>query len=96
MVEKVSVGLMFLCTVKDIWDTLKDMYNNEKNISRVFELYEQNISRVFELYKQLFTLRIGDRSLFEYYSTLKGVLDELNVHQPLVTDLRALKEYMRN
>jgi len=41
MNEKVSVGLVFLKTAKDVWDTLKEMYSNEQNISRVVDLYER-------------------------------------------------------
>jgi len=37
---KVSAGVMFLRTAKEIWDTLKEMYVNEKNIFIVFELYK--------------------------------------------------------
>ena len=36
---------MFLTTAKDMWDTLKVMYENEMNLSRVLEIYE----RLFEL-----------------------------------------------
>jgi len=43
--EKISGSVMFLPTAKDMWDTLKIMYENEKNPSRVFEIYE----RIFEL-----------------------------------------------
>jgi len=43
--EKISGSVMFLSTMKEMWDTLKVMYGNEKNSSRVFEIYEH----VFEL-----------------------------------------------
>jgi len=43
--EKISCSVMFLATAKEMWDTLKVMYDNEKNPSRVFEIYE----RLFEL-----------------------------------------------
>jgi len=38
--EKISDGVIFLTTAKGMWDTLKVMYGNEKNPSRVFEIYE--------------------------------------------------------
>jgi len=38
--EKISYSVMFLTTAKEMWDTLKVMYENEKNPSRVFEIYE--------------------------------------------------------
>jgi len=42
--EKIS-SVMFLTTIKKMWDILRVMYENEKNPSRVFEIYE----RLFEL-----------------------------------------------
>ena len=41
MKPTVAWGVMILRLVKKIWDTLKQMYGYEKNISRVFEVYEQ-------------------------------------------------------
>jgi len=37
--EKISGSVMFLTTGKEMWYTLKVMYGNEKNPSRVFEIY---------------------------------------------------------
>ena len=45
MEEKISSSVMFLTTTKEMWDTPKVMYGNEKNLSRVFEIYEH----MFEL-----------------------------------------------
>jgi len=38
MKEKISDSVIFLTTAKKMWDTLKVMYENEKNPSRVFEI----------------------------------------------------------
>jgi len=43
--EKINGSVIFLTTIKKMWDTLKAMYGSEKNLSRVFEIYE----RMFEL-----------------------------------------------
>ena len=43
--QKISSSVMFLTTAKDMWDTLKVMYGNEKNPLKVFEIYE----RLFKL-----------------------------------------------
>ena len=43
--EKINGSVMFLTTAKEMCDTLKVMYGNEKNPSRVFEIYE----RLFKL-----------------------------------------------
>jgi len=51
------------------------MYDNEKIPSRVFEIHER-----------LFELKQGDRSVPEFYGELKGLIDELEMHQPSVTD----------
>ena len=38
--EKISSSVIFLTTVKEMWNTLMVMYGNEKNPSRIFEIYE--------------------------------------------------------
>ena len=58
------------------------MYDNEKNPSRVFEIYEH-----------LFELKQGDRSMPEFYGKLKGLIDELEMYQPSVTDVATLRGY---
>jgi len=39
--KKISISVMFLTIAKEMWDTLKVMYGNEKNPSRMFEIYEK-------------------------------------------------------
>ena len=82
--KKISSSVMFLTTVKEMWDTLNVMYANEKNPSRVFEIYER-----------LFELKQGDKSVTEFYGELKGLIDELEMHQPAVTDTATLKGIFR-
>ena len=67
--KKISGSVMFLTTAKDVWDTLKVMYGNEKNPSRVLEIYER-----------LFELKQGDRFMPEFYGKLKSLIDELEMH----------------
>lgn len=62
---------MFLKTAKKIWDTLREIYDKGKNIFRVLELY-----------KCFFTLQQGEMSVIAYYSALRGILDELDIHEP--------------
>ena len=69
---------MFLTTA--MWDTLNVMYGNEKNPSRVFEIYER-----------LFDLEQEDRSVFEFYRELKGLIDELEMYQHSITDTVILR-----
>jgi len=72
--ENISDSVIFLSTAKEMCDTLKVMYGNEKNPSKVFEIYER-----------LFELKQGDTSVSEFNGELKGLIDELEMHQPAVT-----------
>jgi len=80
--EKISGSVIFLTTAKKMWDTLKVMYGNKKNPSRVFEIYER-----------LFELKQWDKYVPEFYGELKGPIDELDMHQPVVTDAATLRVY---
>jgi len=60
---KISGNVMFFTTAKEMWNTLKVMYRNEKNPLRVFEIYEH-----------LFELKQGDKSVLESYGELKGLI----------------------
>ena len=80
--KKISDSVMFLTTAKEMWDTLNVMYGNKKNPSRVFEIYEW-----------LFELKQGDKSVAEFYREIKGLVDELETHQPVVTDAATLWGY---
>ena len=64
--EEISGSVMFLTTAKEMWNI---QYGNEKNPSRVIEIYEH-----------LFELKQGDKSVPEFYGELKGLIDELEMH----------------
>ncbi|XP_057799090.1 uncharacterized protein LOC131014928 isoform X1 [Salvia miltiorrhiza] len=70
--DSVSKNIMFLETAKAMWDTLRQMYSNDKNVSRVFELYEK-----------LFSHTQSGQTVNDYFSTLKGLADEILVYHPL-------------
>uniref|UniRef100_A0A2N9FCY0 Uncharacterized protein n=1 Tax=Fagus sylvatica TaxID=28930 RepID=A0A2N9FCY0_FAGSY len=75
-------NVSYLESSKDIWDTLHLMYSSEENITRIHKLYQD-----------MFSLQQGDRSIEEYFSLLQGMWDELNVYQPLSTDLQKQQKY---
>ena len=83
--EKISDSVIFLDTAKEMWDTLKVMYDNEKNPSSVFEIYER-----------LFELKQGDKSIAEFYEELKSLVDELEMHQSVVTNAVTLRRYRQD
>ena len=82
MDEGIARSVTMLKFAKKIWDTLRSTYGNEKNIARVCEIYEQ-----------LFTYKQGDRLVQDFYNTLRTLLNELEVYQPLVTDIFKMREY---
>ena len=53
--------------------------------------HEKNISRVFEVYEQLFTLRQGDQSLQDHFALLRALLDEFEVNQSLTADITQMR-----
>ena len=61
------------------------MYGNEKNLSRVFEIYER-----------MFKLKHEDRYVPEFYGELKSLIDVLEMHQPVVTDAATLRGYRQD
>ena len=61
------------------------MYVNEKNSSRVFEIYEH-----------LFELKQGDKSVAEFYGEPKSLVDDLEMHQPAITDATTLRGYRQD
>lgn len=80
MDEFVSKNVIFLKTAKAMWDALIQMHSNEKNVSRVFELYEK-----------LFSHTQDGQSVNDYFSTLKGIADEILVYHPLCCDATTWK-----
>jgi len=57
---------------------------------------EKNLSRVSEIYERLIDLKQGDKSVPEFYGELKALIDELEMHQPSVTDAAILREYRQD
>jgi len=51
---------------------------------------------VFEIYGYLFQLKQGDRYVLEFYDKLKGLIDELEMHQPAITDAETLRGYRQD
>jgi len=82
--EKISGSVIFLTIAKELWDILKVIYGNEKNSSRVFEIY-----------KRLFELKQGDKYVVDFYGELKGLNDELEMHRPALTDAATLRGIVR-
>uniref|UniRef100_A0A5B6ZBA8 Retrotransposon gag domain-containing protein n=1 Tax=Davidia involucrata TaxID=16924 RepID=A0A5B6ZBA8_DAVIN len=77
----VVCNVQLLKTAKQIWGSLEEMYSQEHNVSRIYELFER-----------LFNIQQGNRSLTEHYGTLKGLWEELMLYQPLSTNLEVQRQ----
>ena len=66
--EKISDSIMFLTIAKEMWDTVNVLYENKKNSSRVFKIYE----RLVKLKKR--------EVCPEFYRELKSLINELEMH----------------
>ena len=77
--EKVSGRVMFLTTGKEMWDTLKVMYGNDKNPSRVLRSMKQ-----------------GEKSVPESYGERRSLIDELEMHHPVVTNAATLRGIVKD
>jgi len=57
---------------------------------------KKNPSRVFEIYGCLFELKRGDKRVPEFYGGIKGLIDELEMHQHAVTNVATLRGYRQD
>ncbi|KAF9602472.1 hypothetical protein IFM89_028486 [Coptis chinensis] len=73
-------AVKFLDSSKKIWSSLQDSYSQEKNISHIYEIFEK-----------MFATKQAGRPLAEYYSTLKGLWEELILYQPFSGDVEVQK-----
>ena len=48
------------------------------------------------MYEDLFSLRQGDKSLKDYYSHFKGMIDELNQYHPVTNNIEVFKSSVKN
>ena len=51
---------------------------------------------MFEIHERLFELKQGDRFVHEFYGELKGLIDELKIHQHVVTDATTMREHRQD
>ena len=47
---------------------------------------------MFEIYEQFFSLQQGDQPVQDLYTSLRALIDELDIYQPIVLDAQTLKE----
>lgn len=52
---------------------------------------EKNISRIYKLSENIFMLLQRDKSASDFYYTLRGKWEELNMYHPITSDIKQLK-----
>ncbi|KAL5724121.1 hypothetical protein ACHQM5_007422 [Ranunculus cassubicifolius] len=82
MEAHIATTVEFCETSKSIWNSLNESFSHQSNVSRVYELYEQ-----------IFSMKQGDKSLPEYYSTMKNLWEQLLQHCPFTADLKVQKKH---
>ena len=80
MEPKIAEIFTFTDNAKELWESVRDMYSQQNNVSRIYQL-KKNISET----KQ------GDKPFVEYMGILKTMWDELSHYQPSTTDLKTLQ-----
>ncbi|GAV59103.1 UBN2_3 domain-containing protein [Cephalotus follicularis] len=69
MEPEIATNVMFHNTAKGVWDDLQDTYSQGKNMNRVYDLYDK-----------MFHIHQSGKPLYDYYSTFKGLAEELIRH----------------
>ena len=80
--QNIAASLVRIKPTRSLWQTLETMYVNQMIIDRVVEIF-----------KTLLTLKQGDLSLQAHFGRLQALIQEVDLYQPLTTDLVTLKRY---
>ena len=81
MESKISCSLVFLPTTKLVWEQAKELYFGVNNLKQIYDLHQN-----------YFSLSLSDMSLEDYYNKFKGVCEELNIYQPISSDVKIIKK----
>ena len=81
MKSKISCSLVFIPTIKLVWEQAKELYSGVSNLKRICDLHQND-----------FTLSLTDLSLEDYYNKFKGICEELNIYQPISFYVKTMKK----
>ena len=81
MESKINCSLVFLSTGKLVWEQAKELYSGVNNLKLIYDLHQN-----------YFSLSLGDMFLEDYYNKFKGVCEELNIYQPISSDVKIMKK----
>ena len=81
MESKISCSLVFLPTAKLVSEQAKELYSGVNNLKWIYDFHQN-----------YFSLSLSDMSLEDYYNKFKGVCEELNIYQPIFSDVKLMKK----
>ncbi|KAF3784839.1 hypothetical protein EJ110_NYTH29576 [Nymphaea thermarum] len=67
----IAAGLCYYNTVKDMWNSLRQTYSQDKNISKILQVQQE-----------LLQMQQGDMDLTEYFTKLKFTYEKMNSLKP--------------
>ncbi|XP_058219066.1 uncharacterized protein LOC131329730 [Rhododendron vialii] len=80
MEEHIASTLVFLPTAKQVWTQAQEMYFGVNNLCRTYDLHQS-----------FFSISQGDLSLEAYYSKFRGICEELNICEPISSDVKVMR-----
>ncbi|XP_058180814.1 uncharacterized protein LOC131299213 [Rhododendron vialii] len=80
MEEHIASTLVFLPTAKQVWTQAQEMYSGVNNLRRTYDLHQS-----------FFSISQGDLSLESYYAKFRGICEELNICEPISSDVQVMR-----
>jgi gag-polypeptide of LTR copia-type len=65
----------------DLWQSIQDMFGQQNNFDRIFQLK-----------RELYQTKQGSQTITQLYCSIKSKLDELNMYEPITTDLKIIQQ----
>ena len=78
---KISSSLIFLSTAKLVWQQAQELYSGVNNLRHIYDLYQN-----------YFSIALNDLSLEDYHGKFKNIREELNLYQPISSDIKVMQD----
>lgn len=84
MEEQISSTLMFCDTAKEVWTQAQELFSGVNNLHRIYDLHQS-----------FFSVSQDDLSLKAYYAKFSCICNELDVCEPLSTDIHIIRRQLQ-
>ncbi|XP_068642156.1 uncharacterized protein [Aristolochia californica] len=81
MESRFSDQILSCNTAKAMWTTLASILSQESNLSSIYELY-----------MKFFNMKRGGRSVTDYFTEMRGVLQEINTFHPFTMNVEDIRK----